>query len=46
MKVSGHTLMICYRKETVSSKKSGWLHSHKLRDLPLDNYCEIQRYFI
>ena len=46
MKVSGHTLMICYRKETVSSKKSGWLHSHKLRDLPLDNYYKNQRCII
>ena len=40
--LSGHTLMICYRNETVSSKKSGWLYSLKLRDLPLDNYCKIK----
>ena len=38
----GHTSKICYRKDTASNNKSGWLCSLKLRDLPLDNYCEIQ----
>ena len=40
--LSGHTLMTYCRKETVSNKKSGWLYSLMLRDLPLDNYYKIK----